>query len=227
MIWGVPSDHPIFPHPLQAGEEGLLAVGDYLTPDIILTAYHFGIFPWYSEGDPLLWWHTSPRAVLFPADVKVSKSMRSLIRKTDLTCTIDQDFEGVIRSCQSIQRPDQPGTWIQEEVLAAYLHMHQLGYAHSVEVWRDDDLVGGLYGMALGKIFFGESMFTRESNASKLALIYLCRRLESMDFDLIDCQQATDHILSMGAVMIDGATFQDHLRKNRMFCLTHGDQVKL
>ena len=221
------SEKNVFPNPRLARKDGLLAVGGDLSQTRLLLAYELGIFPWYSEGDPLLWWHTAPRAVLFPNKVKVSKSMRSFLRKTDLRCTIDQDFEGVIRWCQKIHRPDQPGTWLQEDVLQAYIHLHHLGYTHSIEVWQGDDLVGGLYGMALGRIFYGESMFARTSNASKMALIHLCRQLHAAGFDLIDCQQATDHLISMGAENISGKDFQSHLRANRMYCLENGDSVLL
>ncbi|RME99372.1 MAG: leucyl/phenylalanyl-tRNA--protein transferase [Bacteroidetes bacterium] len=208
--------HPVqFPHPTQAKPDGLLAIGGDLTPEWLLLAYSWGIFPWFNAGDPILWWHPDPRFVLFPERLKVSKSMRPYFNQQKFQLTFDQAFEQVIRACGEIPRPRQKGTWITEDMVSAYVELHHLGYAHSVEVWDGAELVGGLYGIALGKVFFGESMFSKVSNASKFGFISLVRRLQARGVELIDCQQETAHLRSLGAETISRDAFLKILAKNR------------
>ncbi|MEE9374438.1 MAG: leucyl/phenylalanyl-tRNA--protein transferase [Saprospiraceae bacterium] len=206
----------IFPHPLLSKKDGFLAYGGDLLPETILTAYRWGIFPWYSEP-PILWWFTHPRCVLIPKKVKISKSMRSFLKKNTLHITTDQCFEKVVKECAQVKRQGQETTWISEEIIEAYSNMHKLGYAHSIEVWDDNVLVGGLYGLALGKIFYGESMFSKVSNASKYALISLCDILDCKGFHLIDCQQETNHIISMGAELFSKEKFFKKIKNNFQF----------
>lgn len=223
MIWALPDHYIIFPHPLATSEEGILAWSDFISAEQVILAYRYGIFPWYSEGDPVLWWFPEPRFVLFPDELKVHKSMRQFLRNTKLKATFDQDFKAVISHCQTSFRKDQESTWIQPETITVYHQLHQMGYAHSVEVWDGDKLVGGLYGVAIGRVFFGESMFSKVSNASKLALVYLNNRLKERGFKLIDCQQETAHLATLGARSISRASFYDALRQNTLFCLENGD----
>ena len=190
-----------FPHPDLALTEpdGLLAVGGDLSPQRIINAYMNGIFPWYSDGQPVLWWSPNPRAVLFPEKLHVSRSLQKVIRKGLYRTTLDQAFEQVIEHCAQTPRKDQDGTWITDEIAQAYIRLHQLGLAHSAECWLEDKLVGGLYGIALGRVFFGESMFSHRSNASKVAFVHLLDELKKADYALIDCQVTTKHLLSLGA----------------------------
>lgn len=204
-----------FPHPKYASPEGLLAAGGDLSPQRILFAYENGIFPWYNEGEPILWWSPNPRFVLYPSEIKVSKSMRQVFRKKCFRVSFDEAFEEVIEICASIPRAGQNGTWLTEEMKAAYIHLHRLGFAHSVETWQGDQLVGGLYGLSLGHCFFGESMFARASNASKTALIVLAKTLEKKGFGMIDCQSETTHLSSMGAKFIDQVSFLNYLKENK------------
>lgn len=209
-------EHEInFPHPANANVDGLLAAGGDLSPERLLLAYSWSIFPWYNEGDPILWWSPDPRFVLYPDELKVSKSMRSYFNQNKFQLTYDQAFDQVISACSQIPRHGQLGTWITADMLAAYKKLHQLGYAHSVEVWDKDELVGGLYGIALGRVFFGESMFARKSNASKFGFISLVRRLKAEGFKLIDCQQETPHLASLGARSIPREDFLELLEENR------------
>lgn len=189
---------------------GLLAAGGDLTPARLLDAYRHGIFPWFSPGDPILWWSPDPRMVLFPARFKLSRSLARVIRNGGFEVRMDTAFEMVMRACAA-PRAGQNGTWIQEDMIAAYCALHELGYAHSVETWRDGELVGGLYGVAIGRMFYGESMFSRETNASKVALAHLSRQLERWDFGLIDCQMNTPHLASLGAREIPRAEFVERL----------------
>lgn len=189
----------LFPDPELAEEDGLLAVGGDLSTDRLLLAYQNGIFPWYSEDEPILWFSPHERFVLYPEELKISKSMKRILNSGMFKVTTDQSFEEVIAACSQMEREGQDGTWITADMQAAYVQLHQKGYAHSVEVWQNDDLVGGLYGVQIGRVFCGESMFSKVSNASKAALIYLCN---SGLFSLIDCQVYTDHLASMGARMI-------------------------
>lgn len=206
--WLNPDSHE-FPDPANALDEpeGLLAVGGDLSPDRILAAYYRGIFPWFNPGDPILWWSPSPRTVVFPDQLHISKSLRKTLRQGIYRVTFDQCFPTVMRCCAA-PRAYTDETWINDEMIAGYSVLHNRGFAHSVEVWRGDDLVGGLYGMALGKIFFGESMFSRADNASKVGFAHLVRQLRNWDFQLIDCQVANDHLLSLGAVEIPREEFQ-------------------
>lgn len=195
------SEEIVFPDPHLAEDDGLLAVGGDLSVDRLLEAYVNGIFPWYNEGDPIMWWSPKPRCILLPQEIKVSKSMAKIIKKDIFNVTIDNDFEGVISNCQSMRKEE--GTWITEEMKNAYIRLHNAGYALSVESYLDRELVGGLYGVVIGRCFFGESMFSKVSNASKIALIKLARILEKNKFEFIDCQMKTDHLISMGAKMIE------------------------
>ncbi len=204
-----------FPHPGNASSDGLLAVGGDLSIDRLLLAYSWGIFPWYTHGDPILWWHPDPRFVLFPDKLKVSKSMRPYFNQQKYRVTYDTTFSQVIRACSEVRRRGQESTWITDDMIEAYEALHQAGYAHSVEVWQGDELVGGLYGVAMGKIFFGESMFAKASNASKFGFISLVRDLHARGFELIDCQQETNHLASLGAEPIPRATFLQHLEHNQ------------
>jgi leucyl/phenylalanyl-tRNA--protein transferase len=189
-----------FPEVTQAlrSPNGLLAAGGDLTTTRLLEAYRHGIFPWYSEGEPILWWSPDPRMVLFPNEFKVSHSLRKTLRNGRHEVRFESNFEQVMRACAA-PREGAPGTWIHEEMIAAYCELHRLGYAHSVETWMDGELVGGLYGMALGRMFYGESMFSRRSDASKIALAHLAAQLKKWNFGMIDCQMNTPHLASLGA----------------------------
>ena len=203
-----------FPSPFLAENDGLLAFGGDLSPRRLLLAYSLGIFPWYSEDEPIMWWSPNPRFVMFPQDIKVSKSMKQVFKKQTFRCTLDENFSAVIRNCQLKKRIGQYGTWITEEMLEAYEYLHDIGLAHSVEVWnKNDELVGGLYGVALGSCFFGESMFAHESNASKAGYIRLVQQLQKWQFELIDCQIHTKHLESLGAKSINRTVFTEKLQK--------------
>jgi len=204
-----------FPHPKYASPEGLLAAGGDLSPQRILFAYENGIFPWYNEGEPILWWSPNPRFVLYPSEIKVSKSMRQVFRKKNFQISFDAAFDEVIEVCGTIPREGQNGTWLTKEMKAAYIHLHHLGFAHSVEIWQERKLVGGLYGLSLGSCFFGESMFAKTSNSSKIALIVLAKTLEEKGFGMIDCQSETKHLRTMGAKFIDQADFLSYLEANQ------------
>lgn len=192
---------------------GLLCAGGDLTPQRLVTAYLKGIFPWYSPGEPILWWSPDPRMVLFPAEFRLSRSLRKTLRNKDYRVRLDTRFKAVIEACARTKRKDQTGTWIAPEIQAAYIKLHELGYAHSVETWVDDRLVGGLYGIAIGKMFYGESMFAHATDASKIALAHLVRFLADNGFGLIDCQMNTAHLASLGAREIPRTEFTDHLRR--------------
>jgi len=185
---------------------GLLAAGGDLSPQRLLHAYRLGIFPWFSEGEPILWWSPDPRMVLFPNELTVSRSLRKALRKGVFQVRADTAFEQVMEGCRQ-PRPGQPGTWITEEMTQAYCRLHALGAAHSVETWRDGQLVGGLYGIALGHMFYGESMFSRESDASKAALVGLVGQLDSWGFGMIDCQMRTPLLASFAAREIPRSEF--------------------
>ncbi len=201
----------VFPPLQEADESGLLAIGGDLSADRLLLAYRSGIFPWFSEEDAICWWSPNPRFVLYPAELKISKSMGQVIRKNQFVFTENKAFADVISNCQQVYREGQPGTWITEEMKAAYIQLHQLGYAHSAEAWQYGKLVGGLYGIRLGNIFFGESMFSLQSNASKFAFIRYVQRLQSENVQLIDCQLHTPHLESLGARMITRNDFKKEL----------------
>ncbi len=214
MAFFLPEEVDFFPHPFSSDEDGLLAMGSRLSVDTMLLAYQFGIFPWTSEGQALLWWYTHPRCVLYPDNIKISKSMRPYLNGSKFRWTIDTAFDRVLENCKQQKRRGQEGTWIFPELQAVFHNLHELGYAHSIEVWREDELVGGLYGMALGKIFFGESMFAKVSNASKFGFIKLVQYLSARGYHMIDCQQQTEHLMSMGAEMISSELFFSKLKKN-------------
>lgn len=189
---------------------GLLAAGGDLSVPSLLGAYRSGIFPWFSEGEPILWWSPDPRMVLFPAELKISRSLDKTLRKGRFRFTADSAFVRVIEAC-SAPRPGQSGTWITREMIDAYRALHEAGFAHSIESWLDDELVGGLYGVAIGRVFFGESMFSRSSDASKVALVALVRQLSRWQFGLIDCQMKTSHLASFGAREIARTDFARRL----------------
>jgi len=205
-------DSLYFPPVHLAEGSGLLAMGGDLSPERLILAYKSGIFPWY-DHPPILWWCPDPRFVLFPDEFKMSKSLRPLLKKNAFEFTINKDFSQVIDHCKEIFRSGQDGTWITEEVKAAYVRLHKLGYAHSAEVWQQDELVGGLYGIKIGKVFFGESMFSLVSNASRYAFARYIDVLKSEDIQVIDCQIHSDYLESMGARMIGGKEFDRLLER--------------
>ena len=206
-----PPDAPFPPVELALREpDGLLAVGGDLSPQRLLRAYRQGIFPWYNAGQPILWWSPDPRLVLFPGALEISRSLRKTLRRGTFQITLDTDFEAVITACAA-PRVDAQGTWITPDVAAAYTRLHALGHAHSVEVWRQGRLVGGLYGVALGRVFFGESMFTRASDASKVGFVHLVRQLQRWGFELIDCQVYTGHLARLGATLVSRTAFNAQL----------------
>jgi leucyl/phenylalanyl-tRNA--protein transferase len=202
----------IFPNPEDAELEGLLAVGGDLSTERLLLAYSMGIFPWYADEDPILWWSPDPRLILKPECLKISKSLKKIISKKQFSITMDHDFKTVIKSCAKTKRKED-GTWIVKDMISAYINLHHKGFAHSVEVWEKEKLVGGLYGVSIGKIFFGESMFSKTTNASKVALVYLVRVLREWNFSCIDCQIKTEHLISMGACEISRHEFLNQLKK--------------
>lgn len=208
MIRWLTADDP-FPPVTEALAEpnGLLAAGADLSPARLLAAYRQGIFPWFSSGEPILWWSPDPRMVLFPSELKVSRSLAKTLRNADYQVRLDSAFDRVIHACAATPRPGQRGTWITPAMQAAYRLLHRLGYAHSVEIWRDGQLIGGLYGVALGRAFYGESMFSHARDASKIALAHLCRYLQSHNFGIIDCQMETAHLHSLGARPISRGEF--------------------
>lgn len=204
-------DRGYFPEPLLAGEDGLLASGGSLELEVLLEAYSRGIFPWYSEGSPIFWWSPDPRMVLLPDHFRVSKSFSQSLRKGVFEIRMDTVFEDVIRHCSEQPRPGQEGTWITAAMIDAYIRLHEAGYAHSVESWKDGKLAGGLYGVSLGGAFFGESMFHLERDASKIAFYHLVEFLKSHEFDFIDAQQSTAHLISLGAGEISRKKFLEML----------------
>lgn len=203
-----------FPSVEEASEEGLLAVGGGLSPQRLLDAYSRGIFPWYDSSQPVLWWSPDPRMVLFPEHLKISKSMKQLLKKEVFKVTFDKAFSEVVDHCATIKRDGQNGTWITTEMKQAYLQLHEMGVARSVEVWREEELVGGLYGIYLKekKIFCGESMFAKVSNASKYGFIHLVQKLQEEDLRIIDCQIYTPHLESLGAEEIPRTEFMKFLK---------------
>lgn len=200
------NDEPVFPPADMAEQDGLLAIGGDLSVERLLVAYRNGIFPWYSE-DPILWWCPDPRFVLFPGELKISRSMQALMKKKTYTFTVNKAFAEVIGRCKTISRKEQDGTWITDDVRKAYINLHELGYAYSAEAWLNGKLAGGLYGIKLGTTFFGESMFSNQSNASKFAFICYVNELKKEGIRLIDCQVYTEHLESLGARMIPRKEF--------------------
>jgi leucyl/phenylalanyl-tRNA--protein transferase len=227
----IPWLHPAQPFPpVETALEypsGLLAAGGDLSLPRLLDAYRRGIFPWYSEGEPILWWSPNPRMVLFPAELRVSRSLAKRLRRRDHEVRADTAFQTVMEGCAA-PRTGQAGTWISPPMMEAYLALHAIGYAHSVETWMAGELVGGLYGVAIGRVFYGESMFTRVPNASKVAFVHLVRQLDLWGFGLIDCQMRTAHLASLGAREISRPNFTSRLRELLNYpnvpapwCLTH------
>ena len=203
------NNNHVFPEVDKATEDGLLAVGGDLSANRLLTAYQKGIFPWFEDDNTIMWWSPDPRFVLFPEDLKVSKSMKQVIRNTDFVVTVNKDFNAVIAACAAAKRPGQDDTWITNGMIEAYTNLHQLGYAISIEVWLDNTLVGGLYGVDLGNgVFCGESMFTKVSNASKVGFISF---IQNTNYKLIDCQVYTNHLESLGAIDISRDQFLKYL----------------
>jgi leucyl/phenylalanyl-tRNA--protein transferase len=211
MIFRLLDDEIGFPDPALADEDGLLAVGGDLSPERLLLAYQSGIFPWFSDDDPILWFAPHERCVVFPQQVKVSKSMAKVLNSQIFKITRNTAFKQVIENCSAVFRKDQDGTWITGKMRKAYIRLHELGIAHSFEVWHNEELVGGLYGIIIGKVFCGESMFSLMTNASKAAFITLCR---TQEFEIIDCQMPNDHLMSLGAEMIPRAEYMKILNRN-------------
>ncbi len=206
------SEALVFPPARLARADGLLCVGGDLSSKRLILAYENGIFPWFSENDPLLWWSPDPRLVLFPEQIHISRSLAKAIKKNAFTIRVDTAFEKTIRACSHLRQKKTAGTWLVDEMIAAYIALHHQGVAHSVETWRDGRLVGGLYGISIGKSFFGESMFSVESNASKIALVFLAAHLNRHNFHLIDCQVTSDHLINMGAIEISRQRFLEIIK---------------
>jgi leucyl/phenylalanyl-tRNA---protein transferase len=219
ITWLNPGD--AFPHASTAliDPNGLVCAGLELTAERVLAAYERGIFPWYSEGQPVLWWSPDPRMVLLPENFKLHRSLKKVLRNTDYEIRVDENFEDVMRGCAEL-RPEQGGTWITDSIIAAYSDLHRAGLAHCVECWMDGELAGGLYGIALGRVFFGESMFMRRTDASKIAFAHLVTQLTQWGFTLIDCQQETEHLASFGARPISRENFLQALTR-----LIHSDAL--
>ena len=206
------TDEVIFPNPELSEEDGLLAIGGDLSWKRLLLAYCNGIFPWYSDDEPILWWCPKPRFIIKPNEVKISKSMKRVLNKKDFKVTFNNDFEGVISKCKEL-REKKEGTWITDDMKQAYINLFYKGFASSVEVYKDDKLVGGLYGVNIGRCFFGESMFSTETNASKVALISICKRLEEENYLFLDCQMHTNHLESMGGKFVSWEEFKIMLKQ--------------
>lgn len=201
-----------FPDPREAEDDGLVAVGGEINSDFLLAAYSAGLFPWYNPGEPVLWWSPNPRMILKPSDFKCSKSLNRTVRSGKFTIKMDENFSAVIQACAGNKRKGQHGTWIGNDIINGYTALHETGLAHSVETYYEDKLAGGLYGVSLGRVFFGESMFFLERDASKVALYYLCKKLAEWNFDFIDVQQSTDHLKSLGAKDISRDDFLNRLQ---------------
>ena len=211
------TDKLIFPPAALAEKDGLLAIGGDLSPERLLLAYSTGIFPWFSEGDPILWWSPSPRLIIFPDEFKIPKRLSRLIRQKKFSVTLDKAFRQVISACATLDKRKEKGTWITRNMIEAYCQLHDMGYAHSVECWQEDTLAGGLYGISLGRVFFGESMFSRQPDSSKIALVSIVKKITEWDFDLIDCQMKTAHLMQFGAREIPGPEFQKLLAKSMSY----------
>ncbi len=204
----------IFPDPRYSADEGLLAFGGDLSPNRILTAYRKGIFPWFNKDDPILWWSPNPRMILYPDEFKVNKSFKRFLRQERYKIKFDNAFEEVINYCSNVDRDGQNGTWLIDDMKNAYIELFQMGFAHSIEVYENDILVGGLYGLSMGRVFFGESMFSLKSNASKVAFKALTDVLNSRGYDFIDCQVKNDYLAQMGAKDISRDKFLDELEES-------------
>lgn len=213
IIWLAPSPSTAFPPIESALVDGLVAAGGDLSPDRLISAYQQGIFPWFNQGDPILWWSPNPRMVLFTDKVKISRSLNKTIRNNTLEIRADTAFIEVMKACAKPRCDENDGTWIHPEMIEAYNKLHRQGIAHSIECWQNDQLVGGLYGMAIGKIFFGESMFSSVRDSSKIALVALCQQLSRWSFPLIDCQVYSEHLASLGAEEISRNKFNQYLKE--------------
>ena len=207
------SEELVFPSAEHSSPRGIVAIGGDLSPERLLLAYRNGIFPWFNEQDPIIWWSLDPRMVLYPDKLKISKSMRSYFNQSKYQVTYNQNFSYVIQACKETYRAGQGGTWITYDMMQAYKHLHELGHAESVEVWDNNELVGGLYGIRIGKVFCGESMFSLKSNASKFGFISLVKKLSEEGVEMIDCQQESDHLRSLGAENISRKTFLKNLKE--------------
>ena len=212
LLYQLNDDDCFFPPADRANPDGLLAFGGDLSPQRLLVAYANGIFPWYSDEEPIMWWSLDPRLVIRPGEMKVSKSLRRVVKSGKFEVRIDTHFREVMLHCAQTPRKDQDGTWIVDDMIEAYCHLHELGLAHSFETYRDDELVGGLYGVSIGKAFFGESMFHTETDASKVAFYHLHQFLLKNNFKLIDCQQETSHLKSLGAYAIPRSEYLKELK---------------
>lgn len=215
MFFLPPNSSPNFPPIELANNDGLLAIGGELNSEWILDAYSKGIFPWFNEGEPIMWWSPDPRAVMNPSDIKISKSMKVYFNQNIFELKIDYDFEQVISSCQQIKRKWQGGTWITQKMKENYIKLHKKGYAHSFETWQNNKLVGGLYGLSLNNAFFGESMFSNLSNSSKFAFISMCKILEKNKFLFIDCQVPNSHLKTLGCKSISRENFSELLAQSK------------
>jgi leucyl/phenylalanyl-tRNA--protein transferase len=200
-----------FPDPSTADADGLVAIGGDLSVERLLLAYKMGIFPWYNEDEPILWWSPDPRCVLFPDKLKISKSMKPVINKGEFRFTMNRAFKEVVTLCKTINRKEEQGTWINSDIVEAYVQLHEKGFALSAETWFEGKLVGGLYGVIIGKVFYGESMFSVMPNASKFAFIQLVQKLKKEGLQLIDCQIKSEHLMSLGAELLSRKTFNDLL----------------
>lgn len=206
-VYKLNKEYLSFPPATEANPEGLLAIGGKLSEDWLLAAYEKGLFPWFNEGEPILWWSPDPRCIIFPERVHISKSMHRVLNNSELEFKLDTNFKSVIRQCANVDRKGENGTWITNEMIAAYTKLYDIGMAHSAELYRGDELVGGLYGVCVGGVFFGESMFSKEKNASKVVLIRLCVWLQNHGFELFDCQMFSSHLGSMGAEEVSREEF--------------------
>lgn len=204
-----------FPPVEETSIEGVLAIGGDLSPERLILAYKNGIFPWFNDDEPILWWAPPERMVLFFEDLKISKSMRNVLNQNRFKVTFNTSFREVITNCKKIKRKEQPGTWITDEMVEAYCKLNELGFAKSVEVWEKNELVGGLYGIDLGHVFCGESMFSKVSNASKVAFIHLAKQLEFANYKLLDCQVYNEHLASLGCIEIEREDFMMILKPNK------------
>jgi len=213
MIW-LDKEDIWFPDPYNAPGDYPLAIGGDLSPERLIFAYSLGIFPWYSEDEPILWWSPDPRMVLFPDELKISRSLKKVLKNKGFEVRFNTAFEDVIKNCATVKRKGQDGTWLTPEMIEAYIKLHKLGFAHSVETYLEGKLVGGLYGVAIGGVFFGESMFHKVSDASKVAFVHLVKRLKEKNFDIIDCQQSTPHMARFGAREIPRKEFLDIISKS-------------
>ena len=213
-IYKLPDSEVYFPDPNLAEDDGMLAVGGDLSPLRLITAYANGIFPWYNPEDPIIWWSTNPRLVLLPKDFIARKSLMQTIRNKGFVVKFDFDFKTTINNCSTARRNDDLGTWISDEIKEAYIKLHELGYAHSIEVYKDNVQVGGLYGVQVGSVFSGESMYSNVRDTSKVALYYLCKNAEKLNIEMIDSQTTTQHMITLGAKEISRTKYLDFLRNS-------------